>query len=536
MGDVPWFTANKNLILVLIVCSVGRPAAGQVPPPRDVSAKAAELAESRLAIEARESKSLRELADRLARTGDPASASAVRRLMATEPPANGASRLMPLPEVVPASGSGLASVRSRPAGAVSGGSPSAWQAELDASRAKAATEFFDLAKRAATASPTRYAEAALCLRKVLERDPGQAEARRLLGYVPYKEGWARPYAVRQFKAGLVNHPRFGWVAADWMPHLDAGELPTPSSRGSRTVRWLSIEEADRMRAGWDPPWQITTEHFEIQTNVPLGEAIEFGRRLEAFSDVFFTLMADVVGENLPLARRFRSPNLTGESSYRPHQVLYFASRDEFVERVRTKMGSDAEQSLGYYDPPRPGSNRSTAYFFRDAGGVLPETATLYHEVSHQLMFETAGPNAFTRNAGNYWVFEGLGTYFETVTPQADGSLEVGGRVGERLAAARRTMIDGRFEPLEHFLQLDQNGFNRPKRIYDHYQQAMALAIYLMQADQQTHRDAFLEYVRDAYRGRIKRTTGRSLEDRIGMPVRELDERYRAYLALPEVRP
>jgi hypothetical protein len=528
---------RSALVLALAACPLARSASTQVPPPRDVAAKSAELSEARQAIVARESQALQALARRLDEKGDAAGAKTVRALAPAPRPADGASRLVPLPEVVPASGTGLASVRSRPPGAVRGASPSAWQAELDEARAKVSGELFDLANRAASASPPRLAEAALCLRLVLERDPNDAEARRLLGYVPFKEGWARPFAVRQFRDGNVDHPVFGWVSADWAPHLDAGELPATQSRGgARKTRWLPVAEADRLRADWDPPWQITTEHFQVQTNVPLGEAIEFGRRLERFYDVFFTLMADVVGETLPLARRLRSPTLTGDASYRQHQVLYFATKEQYVERVRSKLGADAEQSLGYYDPPRPGSNRATAYFFRDAGGVLPVTATLYHEVSHQLLFETAGPNAFTKNVGNYWVFEGLGTYFETVTPKADGSLEVGGLVGERLAAARRTLADGRFEPLEVFLRLDQAGFNRPDRIHDHYQQAMALAIFLMQADRQTHRDAFLEYVRDAYRGRIKRTTGRSLEDRIGVAVREIDERYRAYLVRGPARP
>ena len=85
----------------------------------------------------------------------------------------------------------------------------------------------------------------------------------------------------------------------------------------------------------------------------------------------------------------------------------------------------------------------TAYFFRDPDGQLPVTATLYHEVSHQLLFETAGPNAYTRNVGNYWVFEGLGTYFETVLPQPDGSLEVGGLAGPRIEAAIRALVGQR---------------------------------------------------------------------------------------------
>ena len=40
---------------------------------------------------------------------------------------------------------------------------------------------------------------------------------------------------------------------------------------------------------------------------------------------------------------------------------------------------------------------------------------------------------------------------------------------------------------------------------------MALTVFLMQWHQGTYRDAFLDYVRDAYRGRIKRGTGASLK-------------------------
>jgi hypothetical protein len=248
-------------------------------------------------------------------------------------------------------------------------------------------------------------------------------------------------------------------------------------------------------------------------------------------------MADVLGQNLPLARRFRSPSLTAEAAYRPHQVDYFASKEEYVEHLRASVGDEIEKSLGYYNPPKARQgNRTTASFFRDVGGQLPVTATLYHEVSHQLLFETAGPNAYTKNAGNYWVFEGLGCYFETVTPQADGSLEVGGLVGERIAEARRSFANGRFLPLKPFIRLDQNGFNRPDRIYVDYQQAMALALFLMQYDQAAYCDSFLDYVRDAYRGRIKTSTGRSLEDRLGQPLDVIEAQFRRFLADGEFRP
>ena len=102
-----------------------------------------------------------------------------------------------------------------------------------------------------------------------------------------------------------------------------------------------MAEADRLRADWNQPWTFTTEHFEIQTNVPLAEAITFGRRLEAFHDLFMTLLADILGENVPLIRRFKDPKLTadGQSATKLHQVYYFGSKDEFVAYLSPTPGA-----------------------------------------------------------------------------------------------------------------------------------------------------------------------------------------------------
>jgi hypothetical protein len=182
------------------------------------------------------------------------------------------------------------------------------------------------------------------------------------------------------------------------------------------------------------------------------------------------------------------------------------------------------------------ANRAPAYFFRDPDGKIPVTATLYHEVSHQLLFETAGPNHYENNYGNYWVFEGLGTYFETVTPRPDGSIEVGGPVGMRLAVAQQLLAMGNFLPLEHFIGLDKPAFTRPDRVSAHYEQGMALTVFLMQWHDGVYRDAFLDYVYDAYRGRIKRASGQSLADRLGVPLKTLDLQFRDFLSKSQIKP
>src|SRR5262249_18297529 len=201
-----------------------------------------------------------------------------------------------------------------------------------------------------------------------------------------------------------------------------------------------------------------------------------------FHDLFMALMADVQGDNSPLARRFRDPHLSGEPPTKRHAVYYFASKDEYLDHLRPTYGANVDRSIGFYDPPKSSTGRNPAYFFRHPDGDLPVTANLYHEVSHQLLFETAGPNHYTQNVGNYWVFEGLGTYFETVEPQPDGSLEVGGRIGRRMEEAIRSLADlGRAIPLEQFVAYDEAAFaHDDSAIYLRYQQAMALTDFLMQ--------------------------------------------------------
>jgi hypothetical protein len=505
------------------VVLVGLSLLVQVPPPSLVTTTARELEDARRSLMGNEAAQLTALAEQLAGAGDPKSAALVRERIPRPVARDGPTRIMPLAEVV----------KARPA--EKGGEP--WRARVQEIVSRSSTELFILAQRAAKSDPPSYALASQCVRAVLERQPDHREARRLLGYVPYEGGWARPFAVDQLRLGYVSHPIFGWVLSDWVPHLDRGELPAPPAKGQNKARWLSAAEANGLRANWSPPWRIKTEHFEIQTNVTLDEAISFGRRLEAFHDVFMALLADILGDNLPLVRRFKNPSLTGDPGYRPHSIYYFGSKDEYVDYLTPRQGPEIAYSLGFYDPAKSGGNkRLPAYFFRDPNGQLPMTATLYHEVSHQLLFETAGPNGYTKNVGNYWVFEGLGTYFETISPQPDGSIEVGGLVGRRMEEAIRLMADpGRAIPLAEFVDLDQASFNSKDRIYSHYQQAMALTVFLMRWQQGIYRDAFLDYVRDAYRGRIKHAPGRSLQDRLGQPYTVIDSQLRAFLKIGDDR-
>jgi hypothetical protein len=503
----------------------------QVPSPNASALESERLhAEYRALIEG-EAKRLKDLAAQLSEAKESKATELVRSLSPASTSFGGASRFVPLPEVVPP-----------PEPKAAGRPTEKWRDELESIRSATASALFSLAEKSANTRPSHYALADQCLRDVIARRPDHPEARRLLGFVEHNGGWATPYAVEQFKAKKVPHDVYGWVPWTWVPHLEVGELPGRLVANGDVKTWLAAAKADALRREWDKGWTIDTEHFAIKTNVPLSQAIAFGRDLEILHELFESLFADVIGDELALAQRFRSKTMVGEKPGTPHFVSYFATKQEFMKTVKSIYGAEAgdlRKSLGVYMPSAPNgkeardasSRRGRAYFFRDEEHGIEVSATLYHEVSHQLLFESGGvePDAHHRNVGNYWVFEGLGTYFETLEFTPDRTVRIGGLVGPRNDEARRNLEDKRrLVPLDRFVGFSKESF-RGGDIYVHYQQASALTSFLMHARDGAYREAFLDYVKDARDGRLVPGSGRSLEDRLETTYPKLEAEFRAYL-------
>lgn len=487
----------------------------QVPPPGAPAQLAAGLRSRFARILEDEADGLTRIVERLERAGETGQAARVRSLIQRPESGDGPSRFVPLREI-------------------DLGSPQAEEvdAKTDPARAlrdETAEALFALATQAAAGQPPSLSLADECLRAVLARQPGHAEARRILGFLPHRDGWATPFAIQQIESGKVPHPTYGWVEAAWVPRLERGELPAPNG----TDRWLPAAEADALRRRWEDAWRITTEHFQLQANVPLDQAIAFARLIEALDELFFARFADLIGPELPLAQRFRNPKLLPKVGTKRFRIHYYATRQDYLDALVPRHGRGIEGSIGFYLPPGDARKLGvvpTSSFFRDEGGDLPVTATLFHEASHQLLFESAGPAGYERNDGQFWVFEGLGTYFETMNVRTDGSIEIGGPVGARLQEARRRLVDQKeLIPTRRFVAMGRDRFNDESGVHLHYQQAMALTTYLMQHQGGEYRDAYLDYVRDAYRGRLRRGGGRSLEDRLGVSYERLDEELVTYL-------
>jgi hypothetical protein len=456
------------------------------------------------AVRSRESKALETLAAKL----DGEAAAIIKALLDPPPAADGSERFVPIPEVVPK---------------VAAVDPD----ETKAIRLAAAKGYFEVAQKALKARPARLALADECLRAVIARDPNHAEAYRLLGYVSHEGGWATPFALKQLKEGIVLHPTFGWVRKDWVPHLDRGELPAPSGSGQPT-RWLPVAEADALRRDFKDGWKISTEHFFIQTNVPLADAITFGRHLESLHDLFTSIMADVIGpEQLPLAQLARDPKLVPNAPKKRHRVYYFAEKAQYIEFLTPLQGAEDNGSLGTYLTAKEMKGLDgvgTSFFYHDPGGALAATETLDHEGSHQLLFESAGADKVEAEKSHFWVFEGLGTYFETVRVQPDGSLRYGGIVGERIKVAQHRLMKGEFLTIGRLTSFNRHQFLAGD-VFLNYVESEALTIYLMHAHGGRYREEFLEYVRDVYKGRSRK----GLDARLGVELGPLNKDFQAYM-------
>ena len=462
----------------------------QVPPPaaQPDPAKVKELRREHDSILQGESAKLAKVVENLEKDGKASLAGEVRGLIALEPAKDGPRRFVPLPEIVPPAKDDKALA----------GKP-AEPTEVKDIRSATAKSLLDLARCAGKrgAWPWRTlacAKSSIAIPIKPRREDCSATFRSTAA------GRRVTQCANSKTAGLCMQSTVGLTRVGFRIS-NATNCPesAATARSALDSRRRGGLFAARFLASLDD--QHRTFSDSDQRDARRGD--RFARRVEDFHQLFLALFADVIGPGHPLAARFegKEPKV---SKPQPHLIDYFSSRTGFVAYLRG-MNIDPKDSLGYYIPPESSNKRMPSYFYKDEGGEISSFETLYHESSHQLLFENAGPALFEHNLGNYWPFEGLGTYFETVRPQTDGALLIGGRTGRRFDVAR-TRILGRKEytQLDRFVAMSKKTFLSPPEgdVYLDYGQAMALTIFLLESDRGRYRDEFLDYVRDVYKGRV----------------------------------
>lgn len=360
------------------------------------------------------------------------------------------------------------------------------------------------------------------LRHALAIDSDAATVRRILGYEQVDGVWKTTFEALMEKRGNVWHDDFGWLPEDHVARYDAGE------RYFRN-RWMTQLEEAEMRKRFEFAWTVETEHFSIKTNVSQEAAAALAKRLETFRDYFYREFAPLF-DSRQAARELLKPEARRQT--KKHTVHYFSSREEYVRTLLPKQRGVAI-SRGVYLP-----RDRVSYFFHDPE-VSDPLDTVYHEVTHQLLFESDPRMRDVAADGGYWAVEGLACYFESFRDEEEAARTgrpVAGDVDhERIYWARhRVLVEGYYLPLEQFDRLGMRLFQAAPNQDDlrrRYSQSTGLTHFLIHYDNGRYRDGFLEYLTRLYASSA--TSRRGLQTILGVPYQLLDRQYRDHLAMIE---
>ena len=383
---------------------------------------------------------------------------------------------------------------------------------LQAERKEYADELFALAKRAAAAG--QLSLAFQWATEAVRENPDHAEARRVLGYERRDGKWLTSYGARMSDAGKEWHPKLGWLAVADVPRYEAGERLL-------SKRWVSAEDDAARHRDMRSGWQVRTDHFLVTTNHSLQAGAELAARLERLHQVWRQLFAGFYLTEREVQGLFAGERPPRKQA-RPFRVYYHRDRDEYAGALRRRQPRIGDTLGIYFD-----ANRE-AHFFAGDGW---DRATLYHEAVHQLFQETRPATRHVGATGNFWVVEGIATYFETLREHRDARAGLYYTIGEssagRLPAAKRRLLAEKFYvPLDELLALSKDDLQRYPELAKLYSQSAGLAALLMDGEEGRYREPLVVYLTAVYAGRDDE---KSLSEATGTTNSELDAAYRRYL-------
>ncbi len=394
-----------------------------------------------------------------------------------------------------------------------------WRAKLRKLQIDYAQELFLLSQRAIKEG--HPSEAFELIREVAFHNPDHPRARALLGYVRHDDGWTTPFAREKLKRGHVWTDRFGWVLSTQLARYENGER-------FYNAKWMSAEKEAAIRSDFRYGWEVLTEHFEIHTNHSLERGVELGVALEDYHRFFVREFAGFFNTPQQMKALFDGGSADVRGNGKRYQIHYYRSRDEYVRRLKAKQ-PNIEVTNGLYLP----ADR-VAYFYDDPANADGNLATMFHEVTHQLLGESAPSIRDVASDANFWLVEGLACYMESFRREG-GRLSVGDPQHIRMQWARVRVLDENFfVPLPQFTALGMRQFqyveDKPT-LQRYYSQASGMAHFFMHYRDGVYRDALIAHLSQVYSPNPRiRDRVQGLDVLTGVSYSELEAQYKQYLA------
>lgn len=352
------------------------------------------------------------------------------------------------------------------------------------------------------------------IHEVLWYDSDYGRARTLLGYEQYGDEWVTPFAAKKLRDRFVWHDRFGWLPALHVERYEKGE------RFYRN-RWHSAQKEAELRRQWVHAWEIETDNYLLKTNVSLEEGVELAKKLEIFHEWFQRAFPAFFNTPAQLKVLFGAANRRRRVKRSPYVVHYYRDKEVYVRRL-IKKNPQIAITNGIYTP-----DERISHFYVDPNSDIE--STVYHEATHQILFELNPKPRQIANNEHFWIIEGFACYIESFRPLADG-ISIGNPDYVRFFFAQHNLIeDGFFVPLERFASLSKNAYQTPMHISERYSQASGLVHFYMHYKNGLYRDAMIDHFAALYRPTDPVFRIGGMDQFTGVPYAKLSQQYREYI-------
>lgn len=269
-------------------------------------------------------------------------------------------------------------------------------------------------------------------------------------------------------------------------------------RGGRFVvpvdgRQVGLEERLALARDWGSAWTFGSLHYELRTNLPLGEALDLALELERLYAAFFALL----GPELALRE--------------------VCTRMRFQVHADRASYPEGAGETGRYDP-----DSDTVVV--DASRGL-ELLTWTHEATHQLLSVTAFRERGAQGEIPPWVNEGLAEYFATGVV---GGPPLAFQAGLPCTRHFRTQAGAQdAHDLKRVLAFSSTDFQAGSDQLLKYAQSYTLVHFLLHGEEGRYRQGFLAWLRLVYAGRGSTT---ELEKCLDVEWKPLERAWLAHVA------
>lgn len=387
-----------------------------------------------------------------------------------------------------------------------------WQTKLRELDKKQAQELF-LLSRAALHSG--YPSLAYRLvRETAWHDSDHPQARRLLGFERHGDEWVTAIAARLLKEQYVWTDEFGWLKKSLVDRYENGERFCLD-------RWMTPVKEAEIRRDFRHAWEVRVDHYIVRTNVSFERGVEVAKMLEDYHRFFHEIFAGYYQTPEQMRKIFEGQTAGGRTAEKPFQVHFYKLKDEYVERLRAKLPQVA-MTNGYYD-----ADARIAHFFEDPEGQ--PLATLVHEATHQLLYESHSGHRPIGEHAHFWIAEGIACYVESFR-RTDQSMSVGNPRYIRFVNARENLLRGDYYiPLRQLSAMSAREFQHDPEIVKLYAETAGLTQFFMHYAGGKYRDALITHLSQLYSPKeAVRNRVQSLAELTGVSFEELDKQYREF--------